>query len=125
MKKLSLTLFFIVFLLGFAYNQTDTLVFAQKMPEYRGGFDSLKLFIYNNLDYSELHVEQSIQGTVYVRFIVNEIGEVSNIEVVRGIDPFVDKLALDVIKKLPNFKPGMQNGVPVCVWIVVPVAFKL
>ena len=69
--------------------------------------------------------ENDIQGTVFVKFVVNELGKVTDVEILRGIDPLLDKEALKVIKSLPDWKPGYQSGKNVKVRMQVPIKFKL
>ncbi len=100
-------------------------VSVDQMPEFPGGMDALKKYIADHIKYPELAKENRIQGTVYVRFIVERYGGISNIKVIRSIDPVLDREAVRVIRSLPKFKPGMQNGHPVRVWFTIPVEFKL
>ena len=69
--------------------------------------------------------ENGIQGTVTLRFVVSPTGEITKVEVLRQLDPACDKEALRVIKSLPQWVPGKQNGKPVPVYFTVPVRFKL
>lgn len=103
----------------------DALVWAEKMPEFPGGIDSLKKFIVTNVKYPQEAIEKNIQGTVYLRFIIAKTGKVDNVQVTRGIDPFLDNEAIRVIKMLPDFEPGIQNQKPVAVWYSVPLVFQL
>ena len=113
-----------------AQTEGDSIVkvlnFAEEMPEYPGGRDSLNQDIANSLVYPEEAVKIDIQGTVYLRFIVNKDGNIENAEVVRGVDPLLDKEALKVINSLnKKWKPGKQNGKIVNVYMILPLFFVL
>jgi protein TonB len=97
----------------------------QNPPEFPGGMSGLMKYIGRNIKYPVIAVEQGIKGTVYVNFIVNKKGEVSDITLLRGVDSVLDKEALRVIGTLPKWKPGMQNGASVNVSYQVPIKFDL
>lgn len=100
-------------------------VWAEHMPEFPGGDAALHQFLAKNIDYPELAVENDIQGTVYLRFVVTKSGKVGEVQLVRGVDPLLDNEAIRVVKKMPKFKPGMQGGRTVSVWFSLPVVFQL
>jgi protein TonB len=93
------------------------------MPQFPGGEDSLLNFISKNLKYP--NTEDDYMGRVICRFIVNKDGSVSNIEVVRSLETSFDAEAIKVLKLLPNFIPGKQNGNPVRVYYTLPISFKI
>lgn len=93
--------------------------------EFPGGDRALYKYITDALRYPVIAQENGIQGKVYVKFIVNEQGKVSNGEVLRGVDISLDKEALRVINSLPDFKPGKQRGKPVKVFYNAVINFKL
>ncbi|MBK6284938.1 MAG: energy transducer TonB [Draconibacterium sp.] len=95
------------------------------MPEFPGGEMALRTHIANAVKYPVTAQEKGIQGKVYVTFVVDKDGFVKNTSIARGVDPSLDSEALRVIKNLPNWKPGMQKGVPVNVSYTVPINFKL
>ena len=99
--------------------------YVEQMPTYPGGETEMRAFISKNLRYPTIAQENGIQGKVYVRFVISKTGEVTNVEVVRGIDPICDKEAVRVIKLMPKWVPGKQNGNAVPVIYTVPVVFKL
>ena len=82
-------------------------------------------FIYQNLKYPASARENSIEGTVVVRFIVLKDGSIENIHIIRGISPEIDKEAIRLVKLFPKFKPGTQRGKPVDVYYNLPIRFKL
>ena len=98
---------------------------VEEMPQFPGGETALRKYIAENVRYPELAKENDIQGTVYVRFVVDEKGKVTNVELLRGVDPLLDKEALRVVQSLPNWKPGKQRGKAVKVSHSVPIKFAL
>lgn len=93
--------------------------------EFPGGDRGLYKYISNSVRYPVIAQENGIQGKVYVKFVVNELGNVSNGEILRGVDPSLDKEALRVINSLPKFKPGKQRGKPVKVFYNAVISFQL
>ncbi len=98
---------------------------VQQMPEFPGGQLALRRYIAEHIQYPVLARENDIEGVVTVQFVVGKKGEVSNVFVIRGVDPLLDSEAVRVVKSLPRFKPGMQQGRPVKVWFTLPIVFKL
>jgi TonB family C-terminal domain len=98
---------------------------VEQMPAFPGGETALTGFVGKNLQYPTIAQENGIQGTVIVRFKVGTDGSISDIQILRSLDPACDKEAIRIIKSLPRFIPGRQNGVPVAVWYTFPVKFKL
>ena len=97
---------------------------AEVMPEFPGGTQALFKFISENLEYPQHAIDGQIEGRVVVQFVVDKTGKVGNIQVVRSIDKLLDQAAIDVVRALPAWKPGMQNGQPVNVRYTLPVSFK-
>ncbi len=99
---------------------------AEKMPEYRNGdLSKFHHHIQEITDYPQLAIELQLEGTVTVYFVVNKQGEVTDIKIIKGIDPLLDNEVIAAIKKSEKWKPGRQTGRPVNVAMVMPVAFKL
>lgn len=96
-----------------------------QMPEFPGGIDKLLQFINNNMQYPTKAQAEGIQGRVIVQFIIDEKGYIIEPNIVRGVEPSLDKEALRLIKMLPQWKPGTLKGKAVKVKYTVPVAFKL
>lgn len=107
--------------------EEDTQVFfiVEEMPEFPGGELALRQFIANSVQYPVIAQENGIQGRVYVTFVVDADGSVSEPRIARGVDPSLDKEALRVVSKLPKWKPGKQRGKPVRVSYTVPINFQL
>ena len=98
---------------------------VEEPAEFPGGDKALHWYINNSVKYPVIAQENGIQGKVYVKFVVNEQGTVSNAEILRGVDASLDKEALRVINSLPRFKPGKQRGRPVKVYYNALINFQL
>ena len=96
-----------------------------QMPEFPGGMDAMLQFINDNMKYPTKAQTDGIQGRVAVQFIVDENGYIIEPNIVRSVEPSLDKEALRIIKMLPQWKPGTLKGKAVKVKYTVPVAFKL
>jgi len=96
-----------------------------QMPEFPGGMDAMLQFINDNMKYPTKAQTDGIQGRVAVQFIVDENGYIIEPNIVRSVEPSLDKEALRLIKMLPQWKPGTLKGKAVKVKYTVPVAFKL
>lgn len=106
--------------------EEQVFVVVEDMPGFGGG-DSNKFreYIAKNLRYPEVAAENGIQGRVFVQFVVEPDGRVSNVKVVRGVDPALDKEAVRVVESSPPWKPGKQRGKPVRVSFTFPIIFVL
>lgn len=98
---------------------------VEEMPSFPGGQGALMYFISSNLAYPATARESIIQGRVIVGFVVERDGSISNVKVSRSVDPALDKEAMRVVKSMPKWKPGKQNGSAVRVKYTVPVIFRL
>ncbi len=98
---------------------------VEDMPQFPGGDAALQNYIATHVVYPEIAKENGITGRVYVRFVVNRKGKVDKVSIARGVDPSLDKAAVDVIKGLPDWSPGKQRGKPVNVWYTAPINFIL
>jgi protein TonB len=94
-------------------------------PSFPGGEKELMKWLQENINYPVIAAEQGIQGRVILRFVVGPDGSVGNVEVQRSLDPSCDKEAQRVVKKMPRWIPGKQNGNAVYVYYTLPVLFKL
>lgn len=105
--------------------EPEPFVVVEEMPMFPGGDAELLKFIGANTQYPEVAKENNIQGRVIVRFCVTAKGGVSQVSVLKGVDPELDAEAIRVVNSLPTFKPGKQGGKPVPVWYMVPITFTL
>lgn len=99
--------------------------FVELMPSFKGGEKAMFSYIIKNINYNATAAEYGIEGVVYVRFIINKAGEVTQAEVVKGVHPLLDNEALRIIKNMPNWSAGVQNGEKVNVVMVLPINFTL
>lgn len=99
---------------------------VEEMPSFQGkGQEGFREWIQQNLRYPEIAAENGISGRVFVRFVVEPDGSVSNVEVVRGVDPALDAEAVRVVSSSPKWEPGKQRGKPVRVAYTFPIVFVL
>jgi protein TonB len=98
---------------------------AEVMPAYEGGVAAMMKFIQKKIRFPKAPQRQGIDGTVFVRFIINGDGSVSDVEVIKGVHPDYDKEAIRVISMLPSWKGGRHNGMPVRVRMVLPIKFNV
>lgn len=98
---------------------------CEVLPEYPGGMEAMMKFVSENIKYpAEAHTK-GIQGRVLISYVVEKDGSLSNIHVVRSVDPLLDAEALRVANLMPKWKPGKQGGKPVRVKFTLPITFKL
>lgn len=105
--------------------EPEPFVVVEEMPSFPGGDVALLKYIGDHTQYPEVAKENNIQGRVIIRFCVTSKGGVSQVSVLKGVDPELDKEAIRVVNTLPTFKPGKQGGKPVPVWYMVPITFTL
>ena len=98
---------------------------VEQMPEFPGGMKELMTFLKDNIQYPKAAQDKKVQGRVIVQFVVEKDGTPTEFNVLRSIDPDLDKEALRVLGEMPKWKPGMQKGQAVRVKYTVPVNFKL
>ena len=98
---------------------------VEEMPEFPGGQAAMMSFIAKSIKYPVVAQKNGIQGRVTCSFVVNQDGSIIDAEVVRGIDPSLDKEALRVINTMPKWKLGKQRGKPVRVKFTIPINFRL
>lgn len=94
-------------------------------PQFPGGEEALLKYISENIRYPAEAIENNIQGRVVVQFVVTKTGAVSEVRVLRGKYPDIDREAVRVVKSFPKFIPGRMNGHAVNVWYSLPIQFKL
>lgn len=99
--------------------------FAQQMPGFPGGEAEMYAFISRNLKYPVIDQENGIQGRVTVRFVVDKTGKIDKVEILKGVSVNCDREAMRVVKAMPNWIPGKNNGEPVNVYFTLPIVFQL
>lgn len=129
--SLKVALMMLVLLFSFmtstAQTKKNNMVYdvVEVMPQYPGGQIAMLKYIMENIKYPKQIMEEGIQGRVTVSFIVEKDGRVSNVRLLRSVQPSLDKEAIRVVKSMPKWTPGKQNGKPVRVRFNLPVMFKL
>ena len=98
---------------------------VEEMPHFPGGPAALQAFLSSNTKYPVVAQENGVQGRVIVSFVVERDGSITDVKVVRSVDPSLDREATRVVKSMPRWSPGKQNGSAVRVKYTVPVLFRL
>ena len=98
---------------------------VEQMPQFPGGDEALMKFLSSHINYPPMAAENNVQGKVILQFVVGTDGRVGEVKIARSVDKDLDKEAVRVVKSLPKFIPGRQNGQAVPVWYTLPVSFKL
>ena len=108
-------------------HEEETKVFdvVEQMPSFPGGQAALMQWLSSNIKYPVIAAENGVQGRVIIQFVVEKDGSVSGVTVAKSVDPSLDKEAQRVVKSMPKWIPGKQNGSAVRVKYTVPVTFKL
>lgn len=98
---------------------------VEQMPSFPGGMGALMSWLSQNIKYPVIAAENGVQGRVIVQFVVERDGSITDVKVVRSVDPSLDKEAVRVVKSMPRWSPGKQNGQAVRVRFTLPVLFRL
>ena len=99
--------------------------YVEQMPVFPGGQEALLQYIAKNIKYPAMALRNQVEGRVFIKFVVGPDGAVTNVEVQKGIGAGCDEESMRVIKNLPRFTPGKQNGRAVSVYYTVPVTFAI
>ena len=107
--------------------QSDNKVYksVEQMPRFPGGEVGLMRYLQENIKYPPEAAKNDIEGRVIVQFIIDKTGQVGDVKVVRPVSEELDAEAVRVVKTLPKFEPGRQDGEAVSVWYTLPISFKL
>jgi protein TonB len=107
--------------------EEETKVFdvVEQMPSFPGGPSALMQFLSSNIKYPVVAEENGVQGRVVCTFVVERDGSITDVRVIKSVDPSLDKEAVRVVKSMPKWIPGKQNGSAVRVKYTVPVTFRL
>ncbi len=98
-------------------------VYVAQMPDFPGGEEAFHNYLAKSVKHPVDALKKGIQGRVFVSFVVDENGDITKVKLARGADPLLDKEAMRVIRNMPKWKPGYQDGKPVKVYYTVPVNF--
>ena len=110
---------------GSRYSEHYIYDVVEHMPIFPGGMAAMMEFINQNKRYPKDALLEKVQGRVIISFVVEKDGSLSNIEVHKGVKPSLDKEAVRIVKSMPKWKPGTQDGKNVRVRYCIPVSFKL
>lgn len=108
-----------------AEEHNEVFVIVEEMPRFPGGEDPLFSYLAEHIKYPDAAVEAGIQGVVYIQFVVEKDGSISEPRVLRGIGGGCDQEAIRVIASMPSWQPGKQRGVPVRVQYNLPIRFVM
>lgn len=103
----------------------EIFVVVEEQPEFPGGNAAMMKFLSDNIRYPVIAQENGISGRVICNFVVERDGSITDVQVVRGVDPSLDREAIRVIQQMPRWKPGKQRGSAVRVRFTLPVVFRL
>ena len=103
----------------------EILVQVVEQPEFPGGMAELMKYLQKNLRYPQICKEQRVQGRVILQFVVNADSTITDVNVVKSVNPHLDEEAVRVVKAMPKWAPGTQRGEPVRVRFTLPVTFRL
>ena len=106
-------------------DQSEIFVVVEQDPEFPGGMQALIQYLGSNIKYPQKAMEDGIQGTVYVTFVVEKDGQVNNVKVIRKLGGGCDEEAVRVVEAMPKWKPGKQRGKAVRVQYNLPIKFQL
>ena len=97
---------------------------VKEMPKFDGGDEALQKYIQNNTNYPDVARKMGLQGYVYISYVVNQVGDVVDVNLKKGVHPVLDDEALRVVASIPKYKsPGKKDGIPVKVQLTLPVNF--
>ena len=105
--------------------ETKIFTVVEQMPMFPGGDAALMGYLRDNMHYPTVAAENGVQGRVVVGFVVERDGSITDVNVLRSVDPSLDREAMRVVKSMPRWQPGKQNGSAVRVKYQVPVSFRL
>ncbi len=100
-------------------------IVLDKYPEYKGGFEELVKFIGKNIEYPEKAINDSIQGRVFLTFIVKSTGKITDYEIKKGLSPEIDFECLQMLNNMPNWTPAILDNKPIDYRVIFPITFKL
>ena len=104
---------------------SDVYLITEQMPEFPGGKDEMMKFVQDNVVYPQQAKDAGVEGRVFVSFIVETDGSVSDVKVLHGIGHGCDEVAVEVVQSMPKWKPGFHNGKAVRVGYMLPLSFQL
>lgn len=132
--KMKFTLFLLLIIMAMPLSaQTEggtdnepvyNMAMMQQQPKFPGGTSEMYKWLGNNIKYPEEAKKEGVSGKVIVDFVITKTGKTDKVRVVRGLHPALDQEAVRVIKAMPAWTPGKQNGQPVNVSYTLPITFR-
>jgi TonB family protein len=109
------------------YYEDEILSYAEVMPEFPGGMNEMLKFINQNFVYPQELIETDFSGRIFVQFVVTKTGEIEKVSIVKGIDSIsgLNQAAIRLVKQMPKWTPGINNGKEVNVKMVIPIRIEL
>lgn len=109
------------------YYEDEILSYAEVMPEFPGGMKEMLKFINQNLVYPQEFIETDFSGRIFVQFVVTKTGEIEKVSIAKGIDSIssLNQAAIQLVKQMPKWSPGVNNGKAVNVKMVIPIRIDL
>jgi protein TonB len=104
---------------------TPPMRFVEDMPEFIGGMDAMYAYLHANTKYPEVARNNNIQGQVFLEFVVERDGSITEVKVLVGVYPDLDQEAVRVVRSMPKWKPGKQMGKPVRTFFSIPIRFTI
>jgi TonB family protein len=99
--------------------------FVEEMPQFGNGWEDIRKYLLENIEYPQTAIDNSIEGKIFVQFVINEDGSISNPEVLRGLRFDIDEECIRIVENMPDWKPGKQDGKLVKVRYVIPFLLRL
>lgn len=103
----------------------DVFTIVDEQPEFQGGVQQMAYFLQQNVNYPPQAIQENVEGTVLVSFVVTKSGKITRVKIEKGIGSGCDEEALRVVESFPDFLPGRKNGEAVNVRVVIPIGFRL
>ena len=112
---------------GKIYKSPEDEIFkiVEDMPKYPGGQEALQIYLSEQVKYPENAIKRQVEGRVFVSFVIDKEGYVTDVKMAKGVDPDLDAEAMRVVASMPPWTPGKQRGIPVAVSFTIPINFKL
>ncbi|MBR6249700.1 MAG: M56 family metallopeptidase [Bacteroidales bacterium] len=112
---------------GKIYKSPEDEIFkiVEDMPKYPGGQEALQIYLSEQVKYPENAIKRQVEGRVFVSFVIDKEGYVTDVKMAKGVDPDLDAEAMRVVASMPQWTPGKQRGIPVAVSFTIPINFKL
>lgn len=100
-------------------------IFVESQPQYKGGMDKFYKYLKDNIEYPRREKSIGVDGKVYLQFVIERDGSITDIQVLKGVSEGLDKEAVRVLNESPKWEPGSNRGQPVRVRMTIPISFQL